>query len=67
MVSVMNKYEQCACFPESMCYPVKTEKDKVIEEIVSIVCSQGFLSQDGTVSWEIANKLYEAGYRKVGE
>lgn len=67
MVSVMNENGQCICFREEMCYPVKTEKEKAIEEIVNIVCCQGFLSKNGTVSWEIANKLYEAGYRKVGE
>lgn len=67
VVSVMNEDGQCICFREEMCYPVKSEKEKAIEEIVDIVCSQGFLSKNGTVSWEIANKLYEAGYRKVGE
>lgn len=67
MVSVMNEDGQCICFREEMCHPVKTEEEKAIEEIVDIVCSQGFLSINGTVVWEIANKLYEAGYRKVGE
>lgn len=67
MVSVMNEYGQCTCFREEMYYPIKTEKEKAIEEIVDIVCSKGFLSKNGTVSWEIANQIYEAGYRKVGE
>lgn len=67
MVSVMNECGQCICFREEMCYPVKTEKEKVIDEMLEVVCLQGFLSKNGTVSWEIAEKLYEAGYRKVGE
>lgn len=67
MVSVMNEYGQCTCFREEMCYPIKTEKEKAIEEIVDIVCSQGFLSKGGTVSWEIAERFYDAGYKKVGE
>ena len=57
----------CVVFREEMCYTIKSEKDKTIEEIVDIVCSQGVLSKNGTVGWEIANKLYEAGYQKVGE
>ena len=56
----------CVVFREEMCYPVKTEKEKAIEEIVDIVCSQGFPTKEGTASWEIATKLYEVGYRKVG-
>lgn len=67
MVSVMNECGQCICFREEMCYPVKTEKEKAIDEMREVVCSQGFLSKNGTVSWEIAKKLYEVGYRKVGE
>ena len=57
----------CVVFREEMCYPVKTEKEKAIEEIVDIVCSQGFPTKEGTASWAIANELYKAGYRKVGE
>ncbi|ULG01393.1 hypothetical protein phiA019_0046 [Aeromonas phage phiA019] len=57
----------CVVFREEMCYPVKTEKEKAIEEIVDIVCSQGFPTKEGTASWAIASELYKAGYRKVGE
>lgn len=67
MVSVMNKDGQCICFREEMCYPIKTEKEMTIEEIVDIVCSQGFPTKEGTASWAIANELYKAGYRKVGD
>lgn len=60
MVSVMNESGSCACFREEMCYPVKTEKEKTIEEMLYIV------TQGGTV-YDIAERFYEAGYRKVGE
>lgn len=46
--------------------PIKSEKEKAIEEIKKIVVGQGWLSSDGTVSGEIArSSLYDAGYRKV--
>lgn len=57
----------CVVFREEMCHPVKTEEEKAIEEIVDIVCSQGFPTKEGTASWAIARELYKAGYRKVGE
>lgn len=60
MVSVMNEKGQCACFLEEMCYPIKTAKEKAIEEMLYIV------TQSGTV-YNIAERFYEAGYRKVGE
>lgn len=44
--------------------PIKTEKERAIDEIKAIVVSQGWLSADGTVSADIANKIYDAGYRK---
>lgn len=58
MVSVTNEDGQCICFREEMCYPVKTEKEKAIEEMLC------FVTQGGTV-YDIAERLYEAGYRKV--
>ena len=50
----------CVVFREEMCYPVKTEKEKAIREMLYIV------TQGGTV-YDIAERFYEAGYRKVGE
>lgn len=67
MVSVMNEFGYYACFPESMCYPVKTEREKAIDEIESILTSVHYVSPNHTETWGIANKLYEAGYRKAGE
>ena len=67
MVSVMNEYGQCICFREEMCYPVKTEKEKAIEEMEHIICSVQYVPPSSSFEYEIATKLYEAGYRKVGE
>lgn len=50
----------CVVFREEMCYPVKTKKEKEIEGMLHLV------TQGGTV-YDIAERLYEAGYRKVGE
>lgn len=50
----------CVVFREEMCYPVKTEKEKVIEGMLYLV------TQGGTV-YDIAERFYEEGYRKVGE
>lgn len=50
----------CVVFREEMCYPVKTEKEKAIEEMLYIV------TQGGT-AYDIAKRFYEVGYRKVGE
>lgn len=60
MVSVMNEDRSCACFREEMCYPVKTEKEKAIEGMLYLV------TQGGTV-YDIAERFYEEGYRKVEE
>lgn len=49
----------CAVFREEMCHPVKTEKEKAIEEMLYIV------TQGGTV-YDVAERFYEVGYRKVG-
>lgn len=40
----------------------KAQRDR--EELVDIVCGQGFLSKDGNVSWEIADAIIAAGWRK---
>ena len=45
--------------------PIKSEREKAIDEIKSIIVSQGWLSADGTVSGEIAAKIYDAGFRKT--
>ena len=50
----------CVVFREDMCYPIKTEKEKAIEDMLYLV------TQGGTV-YDIAERFYEAGYRKVGE
>lgn len=44
---------------------LKTERELAIDEIKSIIVSQGWLSSDGTVSGEIAKMIYDAGFRKV--
>lgn len=67
MVSVMNENGQCACFREEMCYPAKTEKEKALEEMEHIICSVQYVPPSSSIEYELAAKLYEAGYRKVGE
>lgn len=49
----------------AMIKPIKTERELSVEEIKSIIVHQGWLSADGTVSGEIANKIYDSGYRKI--
>ncbi len=48
----------CACFRENMCYPVKTEREKEIEGLLDIVYLGGTIN-------EIAERLYNEGYRKL--
>jgi len=50
--------EVCACFRENMCYPVKTEREKEIEGLLDIVYLGGTIN-------EIAERLYNEGYRKL--
>lgn len=61
MVSVMDEDGQCICFREEMCYHVKTEKDIFVENLL-VDFNVSYMSNK-----ELAEKLYEAGYRKVGE
>lgn len=61
MVSVMREDGQCACFREEMCYPIKTEKDIFVENLLVDFNVSSMNNK------ELAEKLYEAGYRKVGE
>lgn len=44
--------------------PIRTEREKAIDEMVDVICDNGFLSKDGTESKRIANRLLDAGYRK---
>lgn len=44
--------------------PLRTERDKAIDEMVEVICDNGLLSRDGTESKRIAERLIEAGYRK---
>ncbi len=46
------------------CKPIKTEREKAIDEIQDVVCSQGFLSKMD-VSFGIAEEIYNANYRKL--
>lgn len=51
----------CVVFREEMCYPVKTEKDIFVENLLVDFNVSSMNNKD------LAEKLYEAGYRKVGE
>ena len=46
--------------------PIKTEREKAIEAMNPIICSQGMFSSDGDACKAISAALYDAGYRKVG-
>lgn len=37
--------------------PLKSQHERQREELVDMVCGQGFLSRDGNVSWEIADAI----------
>ena len=50
----------CVVFREEMCYHIKTEKEKTIEDMLYLV------TQGGTV-YDIAERFYEAEYRKAGD
>lgn len=50
-------------FREEMCYPIKSEKEKVIENIVDIICAVQYVPPKSSLEQEIANKLYDAGLR----
>lgn len=54
----------CVVFREEMCYPVKTEKEKEIEEMMAVVTE---VYHEDKINKDIVNLLYSAGYRKVGE
>lgn len=48
----------CACFRENMCHSIKTEREKEIEGLLDIVYLGGTIN-------EIAERLYNEGYRKL--
>ena len=54
----------CVVFREEMCYPVKTQKEKAIEEMMAVVTEVYY---EDKINKDIVNLLYSAGYRKVGE
>jgi hypothetical protein len=45
--------------------PLKTEREKAIQAMNPIICSQGMFSADGDACKAISAALYDAGYRKV--
>lgn len=51
-------------FREEMCCPVKTEKEKAIDEMMAVVTE---VYHEDRINKDIVNLLYSAGYRKVGE
>lgn len=53
----------CVVFREEMCYPVKTQKEKAIEEMMAVVTEVYY---EDKINKDIVNLLYSAGYRKVG-
>lgn len=58
MVSVcFDEFSDVACVRADRCLPVKTEKEKEIENILYLIC------EGGTVN-DIADRLYNEGYRK---
>jgi len=44
--------------------PIKSEREKAIDEMQEVVCSQGFLAKMD-VSFGIAEEIYNANYRKL--
>lgn len=54
----------CVVFREEMCYPVKTQKEKEIEEMMAVVTE---VYHEDKINKDIVSLLYSAGYRKVGE
>jgi hypothetical protein len=45
--------------------PIKSEREKAIQAMNPIICSQGMFSSDGDACKAISAALYDAGYRKV--
>jgi hypothetical protein len=43
--------------------PLPTERDVIIDDIENIIASQGFLNKDN-ITYQMANLIYDAGYRK---
>ena len=54
----------CADIMNSEFRPLRTEREKAIDDLIEIICSGGELSKDGSASREIAEHIYDAGYRK---
>ena len=47
----------------SECEPLSTERDLITNDLQDIIASQGFLNKDN-ITDQIANLIYDAGYRK---
>ena len=53
----MPEFEQCFKKREVKFRPLKSQQERQREELVDTVCSPGFLSKDGSASWEIADAI----------
>ena len=38
--------------------PLRTEREKVINDLIEIICASGELSKDGSAAHEIAERIY---------
>lgn len=52
------------CFVAKVLSPSRTEREKAIDALIEIICAGGELSKDGSVSREIAERIYDAGILK---
>lgn len=43
---------------------LRTEREKAIDEMIEIICSNGYLSKDGTEARDIAERIYDSGHHK---
>lgn len=60
-----DKRGNCITFTDKLMFkPIKTEREKAIDEMQEVVCSQGFLAKMD-VSFGIAEEIYNANYRKL--
>ena len=44
--------------------PLRTEREKAIDEMVDIICAGGELSKDGSAAHEIAERILDSCYHK---
>ena len=50
----------CADIMNSEFRPLHTEREKVIDALIEIICAGGELSKDGSAAHEIAERIYDA-------